>query len=144
LIELGRACVLRDHRLPEVVNLLWQGIAQYAFHHGGHYLIGCSSLTSRDAADGFAAYDALQDYLVRPDLRTTPKPAFSLPLISQGNAEVKIPRLLRAYLAVGAKICGPPAIDLEFGTIDFLTLMDLHTLPARVRARFCKQLNESS
>jgi putative hemolysin len=44
--------------------------------------------------------------------------------------------LLRAYLAIGAKICGPPAIDREFGTIDFLTLLDLHKLPAIVRAHF--------
>jgi putative hemolysin len=47
-------------------------------------------------------------------------------------------RLLRAYLAIGAKICGPPAIDHEFGTIDFLTLLDLHSLPAVVRAHFLR------
>ena len=35
---------------------------------------------------------------------------------------------------MGAKICGPPAIDREFGTIDFLTLLDLHALPAIVRS----------
>jgi len=46
------------------------------------------------------------------------------------------PKLLRAYLAIGAKICGPPAIDREFGTIDFLTLLDLRTLPVIVRAHF--------
>jgi putative hemolysin len=49
-----------------------------------------------------------------------------------------MPKLLRAYLAVGAKICGPPAIDREFKTIDFLTLMDLETLHPRVYARFMK------
>ena len=47
-------------------------------------------------------------------------------------------RLLRAYLAIGAWICGPPAIDREFGTIDFLTLLDLHALPAIVRAHFLR------
>jgi putative hemolysin len=47
-------------------------------------------------------------------------------------------RLLRAYLAIGAKICGPPAIDREFGTIDFLTLLDLHALPGVVRAHFLR------
>jgi putative hemolysin len=35
--------------------------------------------------------------------------------------------LLAAYLALGAGICGPPAIDREFKTIDFLTLVDLHS-----------------
>jgi putative hemolysin len=37
---------------------------------------------------------------------------------------------------VGAKICGPPAIDREFKTIDFLTLMDLETLPMRMLDRY--------
>jgi len=47
-------------------------------------------------------------------------------------------KLLRAYLAIGAKICGPPAIDREFGTIDFLTLLDLNSLPAIVRPHFLR------
>jgi hypothetical protein len=33
-------------------------------------------------------------------------------------------------------LCGPPAIDCEFKTIDFLTLVDLHWIPERVRANF--------
>jgi putative hemolysin len=45
-------------------------------------------------------------------------------------------KLLRAYLMIGGRICGPPALDREFGTIDFLTLLDLHTLPAMVTAHF--------
>jgi len=36
----------------------------------------------------------------------------------------RIPKLLRAYLTVGAKICGPPALDRQFKTLDFLTLLD--------------------
>ena len=136
VIELGRACVHRDHRSPEVLYLLWRGIAQYAVHHGGRYLIGCSSLTSQDPAHGAAVHRALRKDLVEPHLRTSPQPEFSLPPALPGNASDKIPKLLRTYLAVGAKICGPPAIDREFKTIDFLTLMDLETLHPRVRARF--------
>ena len=48
---------------------------------------------------------------------------------------VKTPRLLRTYLELSAKICCPPAIDREFGTIDLLTLLDLEDVPARFRAR---------
>ena len=138
VIELGRACVHRDHRSSEVLYLLWRGIAQYAIHHGGRYLIGCSSLTSQDPAHGAAVYEAMREQLVEPQLRTTPQPAFAMPLMSTENASDKIPKLLRAYLAVGAKICGPPAIDREFKTIDFLTLLDLEALHPRVYARFIK------
>ena len=49
---------------------------------------------------------------------------------------VPIPKLLRAYLTVGAKICGPPALDRHFKTIDFLTLLDLETLSPPARERF--------
>jgi putative hemolysin len=138
VIELGRACVHRDHRSSDVLYLLWRGIAQYAIDHGGRYLIGCSSLTSQDPAHGTTVYGAMQEHLVEPQLRTTPQPAFAMPLTSPENASDKIPKLLRAYLAVGAKICGPPAIDPEFKTIDFLTLIDLETIHPRVHARFLK------
>ena len=138
VIELGRACVDRDHRSTDVLYLLWRGIAQYAVSHGGRYLIGCSSLTSQDPAHGAAVYEALREHLVVPHLQTMPQTAFAMSLISSKNANDKIPKLLRAYLAVGAKICGPPAIDREFGTIDFLTLMDLEALHPRVYARFMK------
>jgi putative hemolysin len=43
---------------------------------------------------------------------------------------------LRAYLTIGAKICSAPAIDREFKTIDFLTILDLQTLHPRVARRF--------
>lgn len=138
VIELGRACVHRDHRSTDVLYLLWRGIAQYAISQGGRYLIGCSSLTSQDPAHGTAVYGAMREHLADPQLRTSPQPAFAMPLIYLEGASDKIPKLLRAYLAAGAKICGPPAIDREFKTIDFLTLMDLETLHPRVYARFMR------
>ena len=49
---------------------------------------------------------------------------------------VSIPKLLRAYLAVGAKISGPPALDRQFKTIDFLTVVDLEALTPAARERF--------
>lgn len=138
VIELGRACVDRNHRSADVLYLLWRGIAQYSLTHGGRYLIGCSSLTSQDPAHGTAVYKAMREYLVPPQLRTTPQPAFTMPPMSPENASNKIPKLLRAYLALGAKICGPPAIDREFKTIDFLTLLDLESLHPRVYRRFLR------
>jgi putative hemolysin len=138
VIELGRACVHRDHRSTDVLYLLWRAIAHYSMRHGGRYLIGCSSLASQDPAHGTAVYEAMREYLVPFQLQTKPQPAFCMPSMSHENAGDKIPKLLRAYLAVGAKICGPPAIDREFKTIDFLTLLDLETLHPRIYRRFLK------
>ena len=135
IIELGRACIHREHRSTEVLQLLWKGIARYAVQHRARYLIGCSSLTSQEPARGTAVYLALQSYLVEPRLRTVPREPFAMPLVCNA-ADANIPKLLRAYLAIGARLCGLPAIDRDFKTIDFLTLIDLAGLQDCVRLRF--------
>jgi putative hemolysin len=137
IIELGRACVQREHRNLVVLGLLWKGIADYARLHGGRYLLGCSSLTSQDPRVGAAAYTVLCRHHLAPfQFLTKPLPTFDCPLQELVAESPKIPKLLRAYLTIGAKICGPPALDREFKTIDFLTLLDLHRLPSGVRNRF--------
>ena len=55
---------------------------------------------------------------------------------------VKVPKLLKTYLAIGARICSAPAWDREFGTIDFLTLLDLRTISSSARNRFLAPLAE--
>ena len=154
MIELGRACVHADHRNSNLLHLLWRGIARYAVERNARMLIGCSSISSQDPTDGVTVYQQLQRYLVSPALRTHPRSEFVVAGVGDpglGQRAVThgpgspIPatagassRLLRAYLAIGARICGPPAIDREFGTIDFLTLLDLNILPAIVRAHFVR------
>jgi putative hemolysin len=137
IVELGRACVHRQHRNLIVLGLLWKGIADYAQKHAARYLLGCSSITSQEPAVGASAYaDLCRRHLAPVDLRTRPQPAFDCPLTQLAGEPPKIPKLLRAYLTIGAKICGPPALDRQFKTIDFLTLLDLRTLPIGVRGRF--------
>jgi putative hemolysin len=137
IVELGRACVHQDHRRGTVLDMLWRGIAAYARERGARYLIGCSSLTSQDAALGHAMFAQLvPEFLAPGPFCTAPLPAFALSAAAPLAECPKPPRLLRTYLAVGAKICGAPALDREFGTIDFLTLIDLTSLPAATSARF--------
>jgi putative hemolysin len=150
ILELGRAAIDREHRTPEVLTLLWRGIAQYAHDLGLRYLLGCSSLNSSDPAEGWQLYRQLSGCRVSPEFETTPTAAFACPgAASPAPApvpadvpalEVKVPRLLRTYLAIGARIAAPPAWDREFHTIDFLTLLDLKLLTAAVRNRFLAPL----
>ena len=137
IIELGRACVHRQHRNLVVLGLLWKGIADYAKARGGRFLMGCSSITSQDPAVGASAYaDLSRKHLVQPAWRTTPVPAYECSLYYVTDEAVTIPKLLRAYLTMGAKICGPPALDQHFKTIDYLTLLDLETLHPLARQKF--------
>jgi putative hemolysin len=137
ILELGRACVREDYRNTTAMFLLWKGIASYATLCSARYLIGCSSLTSQDENEGMALYHALRDkYLVQPALRTEPHPASRCRENAQPLPSPRAPRLFRSYLDLSACLCGPPALDREFHTIDFLTLLDLHGIPDRVRTRF--------
>ena len=153
ILELGRASIDREHRTPEVLTLLWRGIAQYANNMGLRYLIGCSSLNSKDPAEGWELYHQLESYRVSPEFETVPTAAYvcpaeqedgqSQPASSEHNSTpTKVPKLLKTYLAIGARICAPPAWDREFGTIDFLTLLDLKLLSSAARNRFLAPLTQ--
>jgi putative hemolysin len=137
MLELGRACVHREHRDSLVLTLLWKGIFRYAQETGARFLVGCSSLSSQEPAEGMALFEKLRlAHLVGEDLRTVPHEGHALPRVeAAGCRTVRAPRLLQTYLELSAKICGPPAIDREFKTIDFLTLLDLEDIPARLRTR---------
>jgi putative hemolysin len=140
LVELGRASIHRDHRSFEVLTLLWRGIASYALQRNARYLVGCSSLTSQCPQEGSDMYWRLKEFLVEPVLRTSPRPGFTIPISAAipETPRINPPRLLRAYLSIGAQICGEPAMDREFKTIDFLTLLDLTKLCSSARFRFLR------
>lgn len=138
MLELGRACISEKHRNFTVLNLLWKGIAAYAESHGARYLIGCSSLTSQDKGIGVAAYQMMAANQATATWQTRPQLGFEC-IAAPAVERPKIPRLLSAYLALGASICSPPAIDRAFKTIDFLTMLDAHSpnvLALQRRGRF--------
>lgn len=137
IIELGRACVHAQHRNLSVLSLLWKGIAGYARERGARYLIGCSSLTSQDPREGAAMYRQLEGSHLAPEgWRTNPQASHLCPLDELAVPPPRVPKLLGAYLSIGARICGPPAIDREFKTIDFLTLLDLQSLPLHIVQKY--------
>src|SRR5262245_1191543 len=116
MIELGRECVHTDHRNSNLLHLLWREISRYAIERNARMLIGCSSISSQDPADGIAVYENLNPYLVARELRTYPHEQFRVALSGGGDARWLPPesidsaplgassKLLRAYLTIGARI----------------------------------------
>jgi putative hemolysin len=129
IIELGRACVDKQHRNLRVLAALWRGIAAVVASTHSRYLIGCSSLSGCDVAAGLALYNQLAaTHLAPVGFRTCPQPSYACQTVDQLPPAQRTPKLLTAYLSMGAWIAGPPALDREFGTIDFLTVIDLMNL----------------
>lgn len=139
-VELGRACIARAHRNRQVLFLLWRGLAKYVMNKQKRFLFGCCSLTSQDMREGRQALDQLRKGgHMHPTLLVPPKPGYECigdePL-SAPQTVVKIPRLFATYLGIGARVCGPPAIDRLFKTIDFFVIFDTEELEARARKLF--------
>ncbi|MHC5732198.1 MAG: GNAT family N-acetyltransferase, partial [Nostoc sp.] len=73
------------------------------------------------------AYDYFrQNNLMHPSILVYPnsQSCLELPETCPDSSNVEIPKVLQAYLNIGAKICSIPAIDRQFQTIDFLTISD--------------------
>jgi len=134
-IELGRACVAREHRNTQVLFLLWKGLALYVAHNRKRYFFGCCSLTSQDPVEGRAVTAYLEKHgHIHPELHLEPLPelrCYPADAEPDRTFSVKIPKLFRIYLRHGAKVCGAPAIDRQFKTIDYLVLFDVEAMSER-------------
>ncbi|MBN2273987.1 MAG: GNAT family N-acetyltransferase [Bacteroidales bacterium] len=140
-VELGRACIARDYRNSKVLFLLWKGIAQYIGLHQKRYLFGCCSITSQDPAEGKKTMDYIEHIGYRHKKHHA-EPVEKCRCYDQDwqpdiYEDAVLTPLMDMYLRYGCKICGPPAIDRDFKTIDFLVLLDTHELkPETVRLFF--------
>lgn len=131
-VEVGRACIHKDHRNSRALFLLWKGIAQYIFYTQKRYLFGCCSISSQDPIIG----KTFMNYLERNN--HVHKKIFTVPvnglecypedLKVAYKEKVEMPTLMDMYLRYGAKVCGPPAIDRAFKTIDFFVVLDINDL----------------
>lgn len=131
-VELGRACIAQSHRNRQVLFLLWKALALYVQASRKRFLFGCCSLTSQEPRDGNQLWSQLiKGGHVHPTLFVPAKSGYECqPSTSDPSrlSEVKIPKLFRTYLLIGAKVCSPPAIDRMFKTIDFLVFFDIEAM----------------
>ena len=147
--EIGRACIHADHRHRRVLLVLWRGLATYVVISRKRYFFGCCSLTSQDPAEAARTAEYLRRKgHVHPSLDLDPTPEFDAheqQYSVEGWEDVHLPTLFRTYLRYGARICGRPAIDRAFKTIDFLALLDLDEVDAdRILRQFEVDLRERS
>lgn len=137
IVEMGRACVDRDHRSGSVLSLMWAGILHYLQLTGYESVMGCVSVPMQDTSDAPAGSNVrgVRDMLLGkygndPNRRVLP---YS-PVVVDGRSlddleppvRPAVPPLLRGYLRLNAKICGEPAHDPDFGVADFVALLGLH------------------
>lgn len=141
-VEVGRACIHKDHRNGRVLYLLWRGIAEYMQFTQSRYLFGCCSLTGTDPKVGWAHMEYLhQKGHVHDEYQIDTKAGYACPKKEYKEKDwkdISLPQLFRLYIDLGAKVLSKPALDKDFKTIDFLILVDVMKLDERSRALFFK------
>jgi putative hemolysin len=145
LVEMGRAVVHNDHRNGAVVLLMWAGILAYLDHCDYDYVTGCVSVpVAGDGGPPGSQIRGVRDFVSRrhaapADYRVHPH----RPVVIDGRSldEIEppsrpvIPPLMRGYLRLGARICGEPAHDADFGVGDFPALLDKRQADTRYLRR---------
>lgn len=138
-LEIGRTCVDPDFRSGAAITALWAGLGELL--RGDHFdhLIGCASI---DLRAGMAPAQALCQTLLARTGRsrssdTGVRPYRELPVLPRhGAIPLRTPALIKAYLRLGAEVCGPPCHDPDFNVADLFMHLDLAGLSERYARRF--------
>lgn len=141
LAELGRTCVHPDYRNGATISLLWAAVADYLIERNVDYMIGCASISMSDG--GLKAWRIARhlqnEYLAAPEFRVTPLRA--MPHLTHARANdrpVEVPPLIRAYMRLGARVCGEPCWDPDFRCADLLVLLEVSKLAGRYSRHFMR------
>jgi putative hemolysin len=135
--EIGRTCIDPRHRGGAVIAVLWSRLARYMVEERIDYLIGCASVALAEGYDiGGIVSQVRQKYLGDPQYRVVPRTPIDT--LVGGEAE-RMPALLKAYLRMGAKVCGEPCWDPDFNCLDFFILLAVDDLPERYVQHFLQQ-----
>jgi putative hemolysin len=141
IMEVGRTCVHPDYRAGSVIALLWQGLARYMVLNRFDYLMGCASIPlGRGTAEAFTLYRELARYhLAPPEWRVYPRVPLPRMNLAGVTSEPQVPPLIKAYLRMGAKICGDPAWDCHFNVADLFILLQADDVRGRYARHFVKR-----
>jgi putative hemolysin len=132
-------------RSGSVIMALWTALGQYMVEHRLDTMIGCASIGLDD--QGLAAarlwHRLCRTHLVDRQWRVEPRVALPLGADLEGDDDADsdapppaAPPLIKGYLRCGARLLGPPALDLAFNTADLPLMLRVNDVAPRYRQHF--------
>jgi len=143
-LELGRSCIAAEYRDGKVIQMLWEGIADYITEHNHKFMIGCASLHFKSIREINEIYSMLKAKQVINDrYGVCPLATHRVEGLEQIEIELndkemfrRLPPLMKGYQWLGAEIGGEPAQDKVFNTTDFFIILQTQCVAKRYRRRF--------
>jgi len=131
VLELGRSCIERDARNTATMQMLWRGIALYAFHYNIQVMFGCASLPGTDPSQhGLPLSYLYHHHLAPPEIRVRALASryVKMDTLAPGSyderkAMARVPPLIKGYLRLGGFVGDGAVIDPEFNTTDVFIIV---------------------
>ena len=131
ILELGRSCIERDARNTATMQMLWRGIALYAFHYNIQVMFGCASLPGTDPSQhGLPLSYLYHHHLAPPEIRVRALASRYVKMDTLApedydarKALARVPPLIKGYLRLGGFVGNGAVIDSEFNTTDVFIIV---------------------
>jgi L-ornithine Nalpha-acyltransferase len=131
VLELGRSCVAKDARNTATMQMLWRGIALYAYHYDIKVMFGCASTPGTDPEQHAQALSYLyQNHLAPPDIRVRARPERYVDMnilppdsFDKRKALARVSPLIKGYLRLGGFVGDGAVIDREFDSTDVFIIV---------------------
>jgi putative hemolysin len=144
ILELSRSCVHKDYREGIVINLLWNGIAKYIKDNHVKYLFGSVRLNTTEPKQVNNFFNFVKNkYYSSDEFRVYPLKKYTFkeldeedPVDDYKKIFFGLPPLVKGYLRLGVKFCGPPAWNPDFGSVVFFILLDIKNASDTYRRHF--------
>ena len=131
VLELGRSCIARDARNTATMQMLWRGIALYAYHYDVKVMFGCASFPGIDPTQHAQALSYLHHHHLAPPeirVRAVPERYVEMNVLDPGSydprrAMARVPPLIKGYLRLGGFVGDGAVIDHEFNSTDVFIIV---------------------
>ncbi|MGH1404868.1 MAG: GNAT family N-acetyltransferase [Alphaproteobacteria bacterium] len=151
LLELGRSCVIAEYRTKPILNLLWQGIADYISVHNIDILFGCASFHGTDIETVDKQLSYLHHYHSTPEgVRPIALPEHYVDMnlcdketLNEKRVFASLPPLIKGYLRLGATIGEGAVIDEQFNTIDVCIVVQTKLMTDRYRKYYERKIQKT-
>ncbi len=139
IVEMGRFCIDPAYTDPDILRLAWAAMTRYVDDHDVELLFGCSSFTGVEASAYTDAFALLKERHLAPK-RRLPKikaprvfrfaASLRLKTPDMKQARLRMPPLLRTYLAMGGWVSDHAVVDRDLNTLHVFTGLEINAIPA--------------
>jgi putative hemolysin len=149
VLELGRSCIARDARNTATMQMLWRGIALYAYHYNIQLMFGCASMPGTDPAQHAQALTYLyQHHLAPPELRARalPERYVKMDMLEAGSYEprkamARVSPLIKGYLRLGGYVGDGAVIDSQFNSTDVFIVVKTELVTEKYMSHYQRGVN---